>query len=81
MTKKTSYRKKVSVRLQPGEAVFVADTQTLNHIVETYTLLGDEEQNSDYKEYWYSIANSISEWVQNTVNNSDGEDFDDQEEW
>jgi len=79
MTKKTSHRKKVSVKLMPGEAVYVASIEILDHIANTYTILGDEEQNPEYKEQWYGIAQSITEWVNGTINNTEESEV--EEDW
>lgn len=79
MSKKTSYKKKVSVKLLPGEAVFVASTEVLGHIMQTYITMGDQEENPEYKDFWYDVAASISEWMQNTHNTS--EDFSNEEDW
>lgn len=79
MTKKTSQKKKVSVKLLPGEAVFVASTEVLEHIAATYVVLGDGESDPDNKQYWYDVANSIIEWVNSTINTT--EELDVEEDW
>lgn len=79
MSKKTNYKKKVSVKLLPGEAIYVASVEVLTHIMETYKSLGDQETDKEYKEFWYSVSASVAEWMQNTKNKM--EEFSDEEDW
>lgn len=79
MSKKTNYKKKVSVKLLPGEAIYVASIEVLTHIMDTYKTFGDQESDKEYKEFWYGVSNSIAEWMQSTKNKM--EEFDNEEDW
>jgi hypothetical protein len=79
MTKKTSHKKKVSVKLMPGEAIFVASTEVLEHIIYTYNLLGDTEDSPENKEHWYGVAQAVEEWLNNTINNTEENEV--EEDW
>jgi hypothetical protein len=80
MTKKTSQKKKVTLKIAPGQAAFVADLAVLEQMMKTYVSLGDGEHESQYKEYWYNISKDISEWIKETYNPLE-ESFDDEETW
>lgn len=81
MSKKTSQKKKVSVRLSPGEAVVVADIAIFEHIIETYNSFGDSEENEENKDSWYSVASQIYEWVNNTYNSVESENEVEEQDW
>lgn len=81
MSKKTSQKKKVSVRLSPGEAVVVADIAMFEHIIETYNSFGDTEEDEEIKQSWYSVASQIYDWVNDTYNNIESEDQSEDQSW
>jgi hypothetical protein len=80
MTKKTSQKKKVTLKIAAGQAAFVADLSVLEHMMKTYVALGDSEHEHEYKDYWYNIAKDIREWIKETYNPLE-ESFDDEETW
>jgi hypothetical protein len=80
MSKKTSPKKKVTLKIAPGQAAFVADLKVLEHIARTYISFGDSEQDDQYKQYWYGISKEISEWTKETYNPIE-EGYEDEESW
>jgi len=71
VTKKTSQKKKVNIKLSPGEAYVVADLSIFEHIISTYNHLGDSEEDKSARDSWYSVANMILEWTQETYYESE----------
>jgi len=71
VSKKTSQKKKVNVKLSSGEAYVVADFSIFEHIVSTYNHLGDSEEDRSARDNWYNVASLVLEWAQNTYYNSE----------
>lgn len=79
MSKKQNQKKKVTVKILPGQAVFVADASILNHISETYVNLAESYSDEADIQACMDIANDISEWVAKTYYDPSGDSED--EEW
>jgi len=80
MTKKQSYKKKVSVKLVPGQALFVADIEVMNHIIQVYSDMSVTCQNDDESNAWMDVALQIEEWCNKTYHSGDTQE-DYEEEW
>jgi hypothetical protein len=81
VSKKTSQKKKVSIRLSPGEAVVVADIEIFKHIIATYNSFGDAEEKQEDKQSWYDVASQIYNWVNNTYNDIESEEKGEEQDW
>ena len=79
MTKKNNQKKKISLKINAGEAAFIAKRDTLNHIAMTYSALAKDAKSEQDKLEYYDIANSIYEWSAKTYFSP--EDGYDDEEW
>lgn len=79
MNRKQISKKKIILKLLPGEAAFVADYETMQHISETYKYMALECGSKEEAEAWSDVANRINEWIKETYYSGDTEDFD--EEW
>lgn len=71
-------RKKITVKTQPGEAVFVASADILSHIAETYDYMASVADTKEEADSWQQVAEEIRYWVERTYH-TEGESFD--EEW
>lgn len=71
-------KKKVTVKVMPGEAVFVASVDILQHIAETYIHISKEAQTQEDADSWLSVAYQIDEWISKTYYSGE-EDY--EEEW
>jgi hypothetical protein len=72
-------KKKVNVKVAPGEAIFIADAAVLEHIAEVYESMAETELSEDSKTAWINVSLSIREWVAKTYVPIQ-EDYED-EEW
>lgn len=79
MSKKQNQKKKVTVKLMPGQAIFVADSNILQHIAETYVDLANNYTTQIDKDACRDVANSVYEWLEKTYFNPDNDSSD--EEW
>jgi hypothetical protein len=81
MTKKKSQKKKVIVKVNPGEAIFVANLEVLTDIMNTYTTMAKEAKDSKDKEDYSDIVSQILDWTTRTYysGQGDGDDGDEQE--
>jgi len=71
-------KKKVTVKVMPGEAIFVASLEVMEHIYSTYMHLASEADSQDVAA-WVQVADQIKEWSERTYY-SDYKDNND-EEW
>jgi hypothetical protein len=79
MSKKINQKKKVSVKINSGEAVFVAPVEVLYHIAETYHYMSSSCQNPQEKESWLNVSLGIQQWISKT--HFDGTVRDEDDEW
>lgn len=76
MSKKYNNKKKINVKLVPGETVIVIDYETAMHIAETYDYLANENQD-EYSDSFRAVADLVrSQAFENYVSNSE-EDYED----
>lgn len=73
MSKKQNQKKKVTVKVLPGEAVFVADISVLHHIAETYNDLASSFSDPKDKQACFDVVNAIYEWSEQTYFNPDSD--------
>lgn len=71
-------KKKVTVKIVPGEAVFVAPADVLQHISDTYLYMSEQSDTQDEKNSWMLVSHQINEWLERTYYS--GED-NYEEEW
>jgi hypothetical protein len=81
MTKKKSQKKKVILKVNPGEAIFVADLQVLTDIMDTYAGMAKDSKDPKDKEAYSKIVSQILDWTTRTYysGQGDGDDGDEQE--
>lgn len=81
MTKKKSQKKKVILKVNPGEAIFVADLQVLTDIMDTYSGMAKDSKDPKVKEAYSKIVSQILDWTTRTYysGQGDGDDGDEQE--
>lgn len=78
MTKKQNAKKKVTVKVLPGQAIYVADLSRFEHIISVYESLAHECVEKEEKEAWTNIILDIQQWMQDTYYNPEGSY---EEEW
>lgn len=78
MSKKQTQKKKVTVKITPGEAIFVADMEILKHIMDTYADMAKLEKDQQTTEYYLNIVSEILDWTTKTFYSGQA---DDEEEW
>jgi len=82
MTKKKSQKKKVILKVNPGEAIFVADLQVLTDIMDTYSTMTKEAKDPKEKEAYSHIVSQILDWTTRTYYSGQGDSDDsDEQEW
>lgn len=79
MNKKQIAKKKVVLKLLPGQAAVVADVSILEHISETYKYMASECSDPQESEDWLRVSLNINQWISETYYSGELEDFD--EEW
>lgn len=79
MNKKQVAKKKVVLKLLPGQAAVVADMGILEHISETYKYMASECSDPQESEDWLRVSFNINQWISETYYSGELEDFD--EEW
>jgi hypothetical protein len=78
MSKKQTQKKKVTVKITPGEAIFVAEMEVLKHIMDTYSAMAKSSKEQSDIINFNKIANDILDWTTKTFYSSQA---DDEEEW
>ena len=82
MTKKKSQKKKVILKVNPGEAIFVADLQVLTDIMDTYAGMAKDSKDPKVKEAYSGIVSQILDWTTRTYYSGQGDGDDGYEqEW
>jgi hypothetical protein len=59
-------KKKINIKLSPGQAAFVADIEILQHIAEVYETMAFNEQDKTSKDAWINVSLSIKDWIEKT---------------
>jgi hypothetical protein len=78
MSKKQTQKKKVTVKITPGEAIFVAEMEVLKHIMDTYSAMAKSSKEQSDVAQFNKIASDILEWTTRTFYSGQA---DDEEEW
>ena len=76
MTKKQ--KKKITIKVVPGEAVFVAPLEVLEHISATYLRMAADSKSVQEADSWKIVSQDINNWIKKTYYS--GQD-DYEEEW
>lgn len=71
-------KKKINLKIIPGEAVLVASVDIMNHIIDTYTYMSKEASSKEEAMAWMDVANLVQEWLTNTEYSGE---FNEEEEW
>jgi hypothetical protein len=71
-------KKKVNVKIYPGEAIFVAPMEVMEHIHDTYMCMAEGSSTVEDADSWREVAEQIKEWSHRTY--FSGEEQED-EEW
>lgn len=79
MSKKKNTKKKVTVKVLPGQAIYIADMDRFDHIISLYESHAKECADRDEKRSWLEIAEDIRIRVLETYFSPE-EDYDD-EQW
>jgi hypothetical protein len=79
MSKKTNPKKKVNVKINSGEAIFVAPVEVLQHIAETYYYMSMSCEEAQEKESWLNVSSDIQDWISKTY--FDGTVSGEDDEW
>lgn len=67
MSSKSKRITKVSVKLRPGEAFVVADTEYFVHMEQVYRILATEAATQEDAAKWLEVADLIAHWVYETA--------------
>ena len=78
MSKKQVQKKKVTVKVMPGEAIFVADMEVLKGIMDVYSNMAKESKDEKDIKYYSSIVSQILDWTTKTFYSGQA---DDEEDW
>lgn len=70
-------KKKLILKILPGEAAFVASVDVMEHIYETYMYMASSTDSVESVS-WQSVAELIREWIDKTHYSGQG---DYEEEW
>jgi hypothetical protein len=66
MSKKQNTKKKVTVKLLPGQAIYVADMDRFDHIISIYESFAKDCVDREEKRSWLEIADEIRISVRDT---------------
>lgn len=69
MSKKQNNKKKVNVKILPGQAIYVADVATLQHISELYRQMSEESATEEERLSWIQVSEDINEAIFQTYYN------------
>jgi hypothetical protein len=76
MTK--AHKKKVIVKVHPGEAVFVASIDILEHISSTYLYMAETAPSREEADSWRDVAMQVQDWANKTYYSGE---YTNDEEW
>lgn len=71
-------KKKITIKIVPGEAVFVAPVEVLQHISATYLHIASQTESLEDSESWKNVSHEIDQWIEQTYYSGQG---DYEEEW
>lgn len=78
MSKKTNQKKKVNIKLEPGQSFLIEDLDLLLHVQKTYANLLRGQVSADDKILFNRVISAVNEAIENVHNgNSDnyGDDW------
>lgn len=64
-------KKKVTVKIFPGEAVFVASADILEHISFTYKFMAKDCNDPEEAASWMAVSDQVQLWLNKTYNSGD----------
>jgi len=77
VSKKTNLKKKVTIKLEPGQSFLIEDLDILMHIQKTYANLLRGQVSQDDKVVYARVITAVNSAVEN-VNNASSNNYDDQ---
>lgn len=66
MSKKQHTKKKVTVKVNSGQAVYVADLSRLEHIISLYEYMAESCDDHGEKQDWLDVSQDIRNWITET---------------
>lgn len=78
MSKKTNQKKKVNIKLEPGQSYLIEDLDLLIHVQKTYANLLRGNVSTDDKALYTRVINAVNASIEN-VHNVNSSDYGD--EW
>jgi hypothetical protein len=72
-------KKRITLKINPGEAALVASIDTLTHMAETYALMASSCKDKAEAASWILVSEQILEWVSKTRHS--GQVDDNEEQW
>lgn len=72
-------KKRITVKIDPGQAVYVADRDVLTHIAETYTHIARSCEDKNESASWVRVSEQIIDWISKTYHS--GQVDVDEEKW
>jgi len=78
MSKKQNLKKKVNVKILPGQAIYVANLETLQHISELYREMSGQSLTEEERLSWLQVSEEINYAIFQTYFNPEDSD---EEEW
>ena len=66
MSKKQNTKKKVTVKVNAGQAVYVASLERLEHIISIYEYMAESCDDAREKQDWLEVAQDIRNWITDT---------------
>lgn len=79
MSKKQGTKKKITLKINKGEAAFIAPVEVLQHIAETYDYMASCCETKEEAQSWTSVSQDINSWIQKTYHSGQEDDL--EEEW
>ena len=78
MSKKQNSKKKVNVKVLPGQAIYVANVETLQHISELYREMSGQSSTEEERLSWLQVSEEINDAIFQTYFNPEDSN---EEEW
>jgi hypothetical protein len=63
MSKKQNQKKKITIKVLPGQAVYVANVSKLEHISELYRSMSDQSETQEEKQSWLEVSQEINKAI------------------
>ena len=80
MSKKTNKKKKINLKLEPGQTFMIEDLQTMLHIQKTYAAMIKSESSSEDRLLYNKVITAADIAIKN-VHIASGEDMDNENYW